>query len=316
MDNPSVMKPEKPFAGDIESMAAIREKTCGYDIMTRIECRTADGHIPSDRTNETLSCDRIRGLRCKNALQADKKCMDYEVRAYCDCSNVTTAPPGGTTRPISGITTKTVDICGWTTWMNGHHPDKYGDVELLSELENKYRFCHTDEITAIECRDSITGLSSMEAGQSGVICDINAGGLKCDATKQLATGGQCYDYEIRVLCEPKGVPCGPSTEPNATPLLVPLTDIYGKPVTDKDGHTIVVPVTSHQGTPTAVPATDKFGNPVLVPKTDIYGQPVTDSSGNTVMVTVLEPIPGGHIVPTAVPKTDKFGNPIDPCAKD
>lgn len=68
MDNFFVMKFEKFFVGDIEFMVVIREKICGYDIMIRIECRIVDGYILSDRINEILFCDRIRGLRCKNVF--------------------------------------------------------------------------------------------------------------------------------------------------------------------------------------------------------------------------------------------------------
>lgn len=90
--------------------------------------------------------------------------MDYEVRAYCDCSNVIIVLLGGIIRFISGIIIKIVDICGWIIWMNGYYLDKYGDVELLFEFENKYRFCYIDEIIVIECRDSIIGFFFMEAG--------------------------------------------------------------------------------------------------------------------------------------------------------
>ncbi|KAK3108253.1 hypothetical protein FSP39_004202 [Pinctada imbricata] len=329
MDSPYVMKPGKPYGGDIESIAALRESVCRYEMMTKIECRTAETKTPYKQAGEVVSCDRIRGLRCRNSQQTDKKCLDYEVRVYCNCTATPTPSPssGGTATPTpspktdgQGLPTKShgsdnfstkpvTKACGWTTWMNGHRPDSTGETEVISKLRSLYKFCDTDEVTAIECRESITGLSSMDAGQDEIVCDVNYGGLVCDNSKQGSTGGQCYDYEIRLLCEPKGVVCSiPVPGQQGTPTPSPKTDIFGNPITNP------VPGSGQQGSPTPSPKTDIFGNPITnpvpgsgqqgsptpSPKTDIFGNPITN------------PVPGSgqQGSPTPSPKTDIFGNPI------
>ena len=74
---------------------------------------------------------------------------------------------------------------------------------------------------------------------------------------------------------------------------------YGKPFTDANGNTVMVPLPYQQGTPIPVPQTDEHGNPILVPKTDSYGKPMTDENGHTIMV----PLPATQGQPTLAPLT-------------
>ncbi|XP_052092501.1 mucin-5AC-like [Mytilus californianus] len=240
LDNPTIMKEGKLFEGDIESIANIRKMhpLCEYYMMTQVECREAKTKIPSSQTDEVVSCDRIRGLRCKNDAQPDGKCLDYEVRVFCNCFGIPgfhhyTSPPltspSKTTKPIP-------NVCGWTTWLNGHKPDTQGETETFTNLRKDFRFCDIEDITSIECRQHGSEKSFMETGQKGVICDIHKGGLMCNNADQISTGGKCFDYEIRILCEPKELDCShlttasPSSGHYINPTPSPRTDIFGNPI--------------------------------------------------------------------------------------
>jgi len=48
-----------------------------------IECRTRDGHITSSEAGEVYSCTPNIGGVCKKSDQADRRCLDYEVRFQC-----------------------------------------------------------------------------------------------------------------------------------------------------------------------------------------------------------------------------------------
>ena len=268
-DNPTIMKEGKPFEGDHESIASLRKGhyLCDYYMMTKVECRAAKTKMSSSATGEVVSCDRIRGLRCKNDAQPDGKCQDYEIRVFCDCYGI----PGlhhHTKTPTTVATTTTTTqgpiphVCAWTTWLNGHTPDNLGEMETFNNLKKQYRFCDVEEITGIECRQHGTGKSSMEAGQQGIVCDVAHGGLLCSNDKQMATGGKCFDYEVRVLCEPKDLDCSslnvttvaPSPGEYINPTPAPTADVFGNP--------ILHPTPEPQGSPTPSPQTDEFGNPV------------------------------------------------------
>lgn len=280
LDNPTIMKEGKLFEGDIESIANIRKMhpLCEYYMMTQVECREAKTKIPSSQTNEVVSCDRIRGLRCKNDAQPDGKCLDYEVRVFCNCfgipglhhhtSTPITSPPK-TTKPIP-------NVCGWTTWFNGHKPDTQGETETFINLRKDFRFCDVEDITAIQCRQHGSEKLFMETGQMGVICDIHKGGLMCNHADQISTGGKCFDYEIRILCEPKELDCShmttvaPSAGHYISPTPSPSTDIFGNPIL----HTKKATTTDKFASPTPSMrhTTDKFKTPSLEKTTTVAGK--------------------------------------------
>lgn len=177
--------------------------------MTRIKCRTVDKKVSHISSGENVNCDTIHGLRCKNAMQTDGICEDYEIRVYCDClphlSSIVTSPatPKLTTQLKPSASPP---VCGWTSWMNGNKPDIMGEKELLNALRTSWNFCQTSDIVGIECRAADTKVASQNAGQLNVFCDLQYGGLMCLNMDQ-PNGESCGDYEIRVLCHPDGVDC-------------------------------------------------------------------------------------------------------------
>lgn len=214
-DAPTKQSPGKPYKGDIESIVNIRKTmaVCDHNMMTKIECRTVDKKVSHLSSGEKVTCDTIRGLRCRNAMQADGICEDYEVRLFCDCSpHISTAVSTVTPKQSTGVTpTATPSVCGWTNWMNDHKPDIRGESELLNTLRTSHNFCQTSDIVGIECRTADKKIAAQISGQMNVLCDLQYGGLMCMNVDQ--PDGDCSDYEIRVLCHPNGMDCSLTPTP-------------------------------------------------------------------------------------------------------
>ncbi|KAK7483904.1 hypothetical protein BaRGS_00024788, partial [Batillaria attramentaria] len=128
-------------------------------------------------------------------------------------SSRTKEPSSHTTEPASHTSEPSpLSTCGWTSWMSSHTPGAHGEQETLPGLRRQFQFCPTEDITAVECRDSVRGMSAGQ--QAGVICDLRHSGLIC-RQQNLAPGEQCLDYEVRFLCEPKDKDC--TSEVSLTP---------------------------------------------------------------------------------------------------
>ena len=217
-DHPDTARPGKPFEGDSESVAQLvsAKAVCGYDLLTSVQCRVVGTTTTAQSSGQVTTCDLVRGLRCDNAKQVNgNKCRDYEIRVFCDCSK-RTPTPAPSVKPTGKPTasrkpTTSESSCGWTAWMNGHSPNSVGELEELTNLRKAFTFCDTADITAVECRDAKSQISSSDAGQTDVICDLKYSGLVCRNDQQ-PSGQPCADYEIRFLCEPKHVDCGSPTK--------------------------------------------------------------------------------------------------------
>ncbi|XP_035826998.1 hemocytin isoform X2 [Aplysia californica] len=200
--------------GDYEKMTkAELSAFCPNGQVTDIEC--VDSDTGDDATSlAEAECNLEDGLSCTNIpFDGIPPCRDYQIRYKCNCSGVTSSPSSvGTYNNPSSTPLSNSPVCGWTMWMNGHTPSPVGEEESFTSLRQKYAFCQTSDITAIECRDAATGKSAQEMGQVNVVCDNNYSGLKCLNADQ--PNGQCLDYEVRFLCEPKGASCKPNAFTN------------------------------------------------------------------------------------------------------
>ncbi|XP_048245023.1 mucin-5AC-like isoform X2 [Haliotis rufescens] len=411
-DHPDVIVPNKPFEGDIESIASLMTKTtvCSHDMMKRVECRVAGTKQMASAAGQSITCDAIRGLRCNNLKQIDGKCLDYEMRVFCDCSTLPTAQPsigpsslptaspsagqsgvptaspgvtgksgqptaspsagqsglptaspsvtgksgqptaspsaGQSSLPTAspgvtgksgvptaspsagqsglptitpgigqtGLPTAVPTVCGWTKWMNSNTPDNTGEMELLANLRQQFQFCHTEDITALECRDSNTHKSASESGQVGVTCDMKYSGLMCSNNKQMV-GGTCFDYEVRVLCEPKGVDCSkvptaiPTVGQSGLPTASPVVGQTGLPTGTPSilGQPSISPSAAQSGLPTASPSAGQSGLPGVTGKSS---QPTASpSAGQSGVPTASPGVTGKSGQPTASPSAGQSGQP-------
>ncbi|KFM64508.1 Hemocytin, partial [Stegodyphus mimosarum] len=62
---------------------------CPITHVKSVQCRDANTLVPVDATNEQVTCDLETGLECNTG-----NCLDYEMRAYCQCQEEVTCPPG------------------------------------------------------------------------------------------------------------------------------------------------------------------------------------------------------------------------------
>ncbi|XP_052248669.1 mucin-5AC-like isoform X9 [Dreissena polymorpha] len=181
----------------------------------------------------------------------------------------TAHPPTGNGGEIP--TAKPV-TCGWTTWIDGHKPDENGESELFADLRRSLQFCADTDIQGIECRVKTTHQMFNETDQIQVLCDINSGGLMCFAFDQPT--GQCYDYEIRVFCEPKGQDCSnvPTARPPTYNPHSPTTAAHigstSPPITSSTARvdsSTVSPAIGSGATPTGSPLNAGGNSPTAVP---------------------------------------------------
>ena len=77
-------------SGEYENVQDIRQAGyifCSNNYITAMECRvhgTGMSHHQSDE--QGVTCNFLVGLYCENKRQhSNKKCLDYEVRFFCDC---------------------------------------------------------------------------------------------------------------------------------------------------------------------------------------------------------------------------------------
>ncbi|XP_048245056.1 mucin-19-like isoform X7 [Haliotis rufescens] len=214
----------------------------------------------------------------------------------------------------TGLPTAVPTVCGWTKWMNSNTPDNTGEMELLANLRQQFQFCHTEDITALECRDSNTHKSASESGQVGVTCDMKYSGLMCSNNKQMV-GGTCFDYEVRVLCEPKGVDCSkvptaiPTVGQSGLPTASPVVGQTGLPTGTPSilGQPSISPSAAQSGLPTASPSAGQSGLPGVTGKSS---QPTASpSAGQSGVPTASPGVTGKSGQPTASPSAGQSGQP-------
>ncbi|XP_035218784.1 SCO-spondin-like, partial [Stegodyphus dumicola] len=202
-DNPDVSD-----IGDDESLERIRElyTVCIGGTVEDIECKTKiNGETVDYSTLDTfgLKCSKNVGFVCNKYVRTDK-CPDFFVRFYCACEPVVPTTPVKTrllpTTPTPVPVTPVPVECGWTPWLNLDTPESSenddGDIEDLSQIQMLYKTCGGKDLVDIECRISRTHHSYLKSQQKNLVCDVHKG-FRCFNDEQI---GNCYDYEIRVLC--------------------------------------------------------------------------------------------------------------------
>ncbi|XP_019625453.1 PREDICTED: mucin-5AC-like isoform X5 [Branchiostoma belcheri] len=140
----------------------------------------------------------------------------------------------------------------WTEWMNTDSPDRHDgdDVEFINNLREEYTFCGPFRVEAVECRVYGTQLSVEQGGQQ-VTCDEHSG-LICHAEDQHGGMGECYDYEIRFLCD-----CGVETTPPAIPSTTSTAKTTTTATTTSTGITTTTGETTTTGKETPTTTTEK-----------------------------------------------------------
>ncbi|XP_076461744.1 uncharacterized protein LOC143294198 [Babylonia areolata] len=198
--------------GDHEQMTASELAAfCPGGSISKINCQTVDG-IEYYSSGEILTCTTDGGLQCNNADNFPIPCSDYKIQYECTC-HVVNNDEGPTVTPA------VLTTCGWTPWMNGHHPSADGEIETISALRKGAQFCASPDITAIQCQLVDNQTLSTQV-QAVVTCDLRYDGLVCRQQDQPA-GITCPDFQVRFLCEPRGQDCGDlsTASPHPRPLV-------------------------------------------------------------------------------------------------
>ncbi|XP_038667185.1 mucin-2-like isoform X33 [Scyliorhinus canicula] len=109
-----------------------------------------------------------------------------------------------TTGPTAGSTTEVVCLGYWSPWFNENTPsvDSPGDSELLDPKDTKYCNYTSEVITNIQCQFVDQPERPFSDSQDNVTCDKDKG-LTCVVSgTALEQKRICYDYQVRVCCEP------------------------------------------------------------------------------------------------------------------
>ena len=74
--------------GEYETVYHLNDlvKACPPQYMKKIECRSVGTKKLFGSAGDVgVKCDmKIKGLMCMNSLQANNRCLDYEIRVFCD----------------------------------------------------------------------------------------------------------------------------------------------------------------------------------------------------------------------------------------
>ncbi|WAR14241.1 HMCT-like protein [Mya arenaria] len=245
--------------GDFETYTSIRGYPNTCEEVVAAECQIASTGQNYMYSGQDVSCSP-EGLMCEDG--PSQKCVDYKIKFFCSCQtelttpSVTTIvkPPPGmdsgtpTMTPPSqntGTTGKYNCTQGWTSAMSVTTSAITGDeLETITDLRRKYKFCDDEMIVSIRCADLISDKTAEELGQK-VTCDMTEG-LICKGADQ--AGGKCADYTVQFYCD-----CEASM---MTTTLAPPIIPGGTPALRPPYHEQVTPTlksTSHPGETTVTP---------------------------------------------------------------
>ncbi|KAL4222951.1 Mucin-5B [Mactra antiquata] len=227
-------KPDE-FAGESELFSDLRlnHQFCQDTDIQSVQCRVVNSHLMINETQQVgVLCDiPTGGLMCMAFDQPSSKCLDYEIRVYCepkgvDCSATPTASPkvGTTATPTASpninrnstltptvateVSTQTSIITGstviiqtgsncnntWSEWINRDNSVDGHETESMSP-EEKSQFCPGGKIIAIECATT-SGIPSDSTGEI-MECTIERGLVCNDADNDPIP---CSDYKVRYEC--------------------------------------------------------------------------------------------------------------------
>ncbi|XP_041059045.1 mucin-5AC-like [Carcharodon carcharias] len=226
-NTPSVISP-----GDSELLDPIRDELCpsSSDAINKIQCQFADyPERPISESTDNVTCDIDTGLVCKfteSALSDRRFCYDYQIRVCCEPQIIiewtttrlpettsTTTIPGTTPLTVRPTTTTSAtsympeEECNgeWSGWFNENTPSVIspGDSELLDPIRDELCPSSSDAINKIQCQFADYPERPISESTDNVTCDIDTG-LVCKFTESAFSDRRfCYDYQIRVCCEPQ-----------------------------------------------------------------------------------------------------------------
>ncbi|KAL3831915.1 hypothetical protein ACJMK2_023609 [Sinanodonta woodiana] len=306
--------------GEFENVWEMKKMVtmCEPTTIQAIECRTVGTHIPYNQAGETdVICDlNMNGVMCDASKQADGKCMDYEIRVFCDdCSTTLSPVPDQTETP-----TAAPYACQpkWSDYINNMAPTSdmdYTEHELMTEVEKK-AFCLDGLITRIEC-ETVAGIPVYSSGSVGTTCNVNSG-FTCKNSDNFPV--PCEDFRVRYYCDcapglPTRLPGHDSgnptrTKPGRTTTTPTLGTVSGETPSKQLGQTPTAhPGMFSGGTPTAQPGPLNGATPTAQPG-HVSGeiptaQPGMFSGGSP--TPKPEQVPGGS--PTAQPGMFSGGSP-------
>ncbi len=172
-------------SGDWERLRKFVEKGQVCERPEGVECRRRSDGTQWFETGDVMSCTREEGAICRNSLQSDGKCDDYEVRFFCPSETASTD-----VEPDASLGS-------WTEWLNRDTPSLSGDWERLRKFVEKGQVCEQPE--GVECRRRSDGTQWFETGDV-MSCTREEGAI---CRNSLQSDGKCDDYEVRFFCAPK-----------------------------------------------------------------------------------------------------------------
>ncbi|XP_078391219.1 uncharacterized protein LOC144673104 [Cetorhinus maximus] len=195
---------------------------------------------------------------------------------------VTTPSTVTTTVPRASSTTEVVCHGKWTPWINEHTPseDSPGDFELLNPKDNEYCSFPSEVITNIQCQFVDQPERPISESPDNVTCDKDKG-LNCEVSKSAMEEKRfCFDYQVRICCEPVSPVSTTSTSATSTSVSTTKQETTTTPVIEKtttaEGLTTIV-------TPTTTGSTT--GSRPEVTTTRVISTATSSTPGSTPEVT-------------------------------
>ncbi|XP_059510629.1 mucin-5AC-like isoform X3 [Stegostoma tigrinum] len=282
--------PTESSPGDSELLDPLRDELClsSSDTINKIQCQFVDfPEWPVSQSIDNVTCDRDTGLVCtfsESDLEGRRFCYDYQIRVCCEpqittewtTTNLpettsTTTIPETTPRPGRPTTTTSTssyipeEECNgeWSPWINDNTPTESspGDSELLDPLRDELCLSSSDTINKIQCQ--FVDFPEWPVSQSidNVTCDRDTG-LVCTFSESDLEGRRfCYDYQIRVCCEPQITTEWTTTnlpETTSTTTIPETTPAPSRPTTATSTSSYIPETTSTPGRPTTTTLTSSY----------------------------------------------------------
>uniref|UniRef100_A0A8C6SQ84 WxxW domain-containing protein n=1 Tax=Neogobius melanostomus TaxID=47308 RepID=A0A8C6SQ84_9GOBI len=204
-DNPS-------GPGDYETLSALHAeypgKICANPL--QIQVLTTAWHPVSSTGDIIDTSDTVTGFICKNSLQTNGRCSNYQVRFQCPPEFCAPTTITTTTTPCSPITEPRLKPCiitrpslstiplntSWTQWFDRDNPSGTGDWETLAALHQQY----PGKICAHPLQIQVLTTGGLPVSSTGNVIHKSdpLTGFVCKNSDQ--TKGKCSDFRVRFLC--------------------------------------------------------------------------------------------------------------------
>ncbi|XP_078090736.1 mucin-5AC-like [Mustelus asterias] len=186
----------------------------------------------------------------------------------------TTTPIVTTTSTVPTSSTTTEEQCNgeWSPWINDQTPseDSPGDSELLDSMRDELCPSSSDAINKIQCQFADYPERPISESTDNVTCDKDTG-LVCVYSESASLDRKfCYDYQIRVCCEPQTTTqrtttylpetTSTTTTPETTPLIETTTSTASTTTPTPKVETTTPIVTTTSTVPTSSTTTEEQCN--------------------------------------------------------